>query len=274
MAGEDARLQLHLDPNEPIEVTELTAALGALARQYQKFALENELAVKTREARLLVSNVSPGSIDISFVPDFVYAATAMGPLLAPLLDKAELVEKFAKHIKTLTEFFKSKEKSTGDGISVRDCDDVANIVKPTASHGGNQTFNIIKGDVKVCVLSIERDDAIALFDSALSHKASILGADGDQKQRVPLVWKRLDRDDAKVDGKTSPDRGVIEEIDPRPHPVLFTDEMLTIKREMIDDEVNPYQNIYFVDVQISRVQGKIVSYRVTGYHGKEELSSV
>jgi hypothetical protein len=47
--------------------------------------------------------------------------------------------------------------------------------------------------------------------------------------------------------------------------------MLPLKRQMIDDEENPYQNVYFVDVEVSRVNGKVVSYRVIGYHGSEIL---
>jgi hypothetical protein len=39
-AADDPRLQLHLEPREPIELTELTAALGSLARQHQGFALK------------------------------------------------------------------------------------------------------------------------------------------------------------------------------------------------------------------------------------------
>jgi hypothetical protein len=95
--------------------------------------------------------------------------------------------------------------------------------------------------------------------------------DGETRQRVPLVWKRLDRDKATTGGKSSPDKGVIEEIDPKPHPVIFTDEMSPIKKQMIDDEEKPFQHVYFVDVDVSRVSGKVVSYRIKGYHGKEEL---
>jgi hypothetical protein len=47
--------------------------------------------------------------------------------------------------------------------------------------------------------------------------------------------------------------------------------MSAIKKQMIDDEVNPYQNVYFVDVSVSRIADKVVAYRVIGYHGKEEL---
>ena len=72
-------LQLHIEPDEPIEVEELTGALGALSRQYQDFATAEGLTGKAGNARLLVSNVSPGSIDINLLPDL----TAVGGLDFP-----------------------------------------------------------------------------------------------------------------------------------------------------------------------------------------------
>ena len=84
------------------------------------------------------------------------------------------------------------------------------------------------------------------------------------------MWKRIDRDALKTSG-TSPDKGVIEELDPKPKPVLFTDDMAALKREMVKEEENPLQMVYFVDVQVSTVEGRRVAYRVLGYHGKERL---
>jgi hypothetical protein len=60
MASDEPFLQLHLEPSEPIEVSELTGALAALARQYQSFAVRNQLAKRPSEARLLVQSVAPG----------------------------------------------------------------------------------------------------------------------------------------------------------------------------------------------------------------------
>jgi hypothetical protein len=103
-------LQLHLEPSEHIEVSELTGALTALARQYQTFAVQNALVKKTSDARLLVSSVAPGSIDISLYPDLVEYLAAL-PMLAPLIDKAELIAKFGKVLKSLFELFKKKRKA-------------------------------------------------------------------------------------------------------------------------------------------------------------------
>jgi hypothetical protein len=133
MAVDEPCLQLHLEPSEPIEVSELTGALGALARRYQAFAVQNQLAKKPSDARLLVSSVAPGSIDISLYPDLMTHLASVG-MFAPLIDKAELIAKFGKALKGLFDLFaKKKESGAGEDISVKDCDDAINIVKPIAS---------------------------------------------------------------------------------------------------------------------------------------------
>ncbi|MBB4261837.1 MULTISPECIES: hypothetical protein [unclassified Bradyrhizobium] len=265
-------LQFYLEPEEPIEISELTGALAAIARQYQTYAVENELATKNSEARLLVSVVKPGSIDINLVPDLVSTVAMAGPLLAPLIDKVELIEKFGKHLKSLIDLFaKKREATAADNISIKDCDDATNIVKPIASHGGSQTFNVINGPVTVQLLTVTAQEASSIIETAALEKTLLQNPKAEVLQRVPMVWKRLDRDSVKSEAKTTPDRALIEEIDEKPHAVFFTDEMSHLKMQMIGDEENPYQAIYFVDVVVSRSSGKVVSYRVIGYYGKEEL---
>ncbi len=272
MVASDPLLQLHLEPREPIEVSELTAALGSLARQYQDFAVANGLAVRTADAKLLVSTVSPGSIDISLLPDWV-VAIATGPLLAPLIDKFGLLEKFAKHIKGLIGFFQHDDKAKAD-LTVKDCDDAINIAKPIAQHGGVQTFNLIKEQHIHPIMVMDAAQARRVVERATRVKTEIqpLPSGPEKKQRVSMTWSRLDRDKTTIGGKQSPDRAVVEEIDQRPHAVFFTDEMASLKGEMIIDEENPYQQVYFVDVEISRAAGgRVSAYRIVGYHGKESL---
>jgi hypothetical protein len=81
---------------------------------------------------------------------------------------------------------------------------------------------------------------------------------------------RLDRAPAKTKG-SSPDKRVIGEIDPKPKTILFTDELSYLKNEMISDEENPMQKVYFVDVEVSRVKEKVTAYRIAGFHGKDDL---
>jgi hypothetical protein len=58
----------------------------------------------------LVSNVAPGSIDISFIPDSIGMAATLFPLIASRL---ELLEKFAKHLLWLLDLFSGGDKPDG-----------------------------------------------------------------------------------------------------------------------------------------------------------------
>ena len=96
MADDPAQLQLHIEPQEPIEVYELTAALSALSRQYNLYVDRQRYFEKAGDARLLVSSVSPGSIDINFVPDLSSAIAFAAPIVSDL----KVVSDFAGHIKS------------------------------------------------------------------------------------------------------------------------------------------------------------------------------
>ncbi len=263
----DEVLRLHLEPDRPIEVAELVGTLSSLAHQFRNFVESEGLPVGDDGARLLIASVTPGSIDINFVPDAVSTAAVLSPVIPHL----ELIRKFADHIKWLLDGFSvGKKKHDQAEVSIKDCDDAVNIVRPTANNGGNQQIQIINGDVNLTVLRIDAAEARNVLNSAALTKARMQTKNADTYQRVPLVWTRVDRNSLKKSG-SSPDKAKIEDIDPQAKAVLFTDEMASLKEEMIKDEDNVFRNIYFVDVQASRVDGRIVSYRVVGYHGKEPL---
>lgn len=259
-------LQLHLEPDEPIEIGELTASLGALARQYEAFAAEQGIGGKGSEPKLLVASVSPGSIDINFVPELAVA----GALVYPLIDQVELLTKFAGQIKKLFEFFKRGPKPLAN-VTVKECDDAVNIAAPIANHGGNQTVNIINADVFMPVLVMSAADAKEVVEQATAQRALLQHSRAERRERVAMVWSRLDKEKTKTSGTASPDKGRIEEIDDAARPVLFTDELAYLKREMMKDEENPYQMVYFVDVEVSRTNSRVTHYRVVGFHGKEPL---
>lgn len=138
--------------------------------------------------------------------------------------------------------------------------------------GGIQSITTINGPVTQTIINLNGAEAQRVIEAAAAYRAQIVGPAPDRKERVSLTWKRLDTDAAVTDRKRSPDKAIIAEIDPKAHAVLFTDDMSHVKREMLDAEAYPFKNVYFVDVEISRVEsGKITAYRIVGYHGKEEL---
>lgn len=263
-------LSLHIETVHSIQVEELTAALNSYAKQYQQFAIEEDLVSKGSDARLLVSSVSEGSIEISFIPELV----AVGMTMLPIIDQGTVVLKFAEQLISLIRHFHPSAESNGKpDITIRDCDDVANIVSPVADNGGQQTIVVVNGGIHVNSARINQSEARIIRAKAERTRELLTVPSSETREAVSLTWHQLAKDAPKTQGKRSPDQGLIEELDDVPHAILFTDETAHLKGELIAEGENPYRMVYFVDVEVSRVGGKIVSYRLCGFHGKEELAA-
>ena len=162
---------------------------ASLARQYDVFSHRHESIAGIGAARSLIDSVGSGSIDISFVPDLSSAAI----LAMPLISDVRVVSEFAGHLRWLFEKFQGAEKSDSNR---KDCDDAINIVKPTANHGGTQTFNVYNGPVLQQIVAIDVSDARRITEEAVREKARLQSMEAGRRERVSMVWKRLDRDRA------------------------------------------------------------------------------
>lgn len=262
-----AYVQMHLEPSAPLEVGELTGALEAFARQYEAFAVEQAASGNLTSRRLLIASVSPGSIDVNFIQD---AIVSTAPLLGPMMNQAADLIKFAKSLKGLIDAFAGNSTAPAREPTIKDCEDVVNIVGPIAQTGGVQTFNTYNNSQIVYNFVVDHETAKRVFGGATRKKAELLFPNVEPRQRVSMIWTRLDRDKAKTSGVRSPDHGLIEDVDDKPHAVMFTDEMTYLKDQMIADEENPMKRVYFVDVEVSRVSGNVAGYRITGFHGSDD----
>jgi hypothetical protein len=265
--GERAILQLHLEPHQPIEIEKLTGTLASISHQYEVFERRHHHGGGTR---IMVAEVAPGSIDIKFILDHIHIAAG---LLLPMVSDIKTVTDFAESVKALLKWFSgSFEPTTDPDPTIRDCNDAINFVKPTATHGGTQTINVHHGDVINNIVNINGDEARKIIENAAFEKARLQLPASERKQRVSMIWKRLDRDPATAKG-TTPDKALIEEIDPKPKPVFFDDQLSYLKDDMIKSEDKPFQKVYFVDVDVSRVSDKVTAYRIVGYHGNDLLDN-
>lgn len=253
-------LQLHIEPEQPIELAELTNALGALARQFEIYAVEEGLISRAKDAKLLVTSVKPGSIDIGLLPDFA----TFGTLLAPLTPLGHIIG-FATKLKALIDAFKGKAPTSA--VTVKDCEDVGAILAPIAHNGGTQTINVFQGYVYQNVLKVDGAEALQIVGNAARAKALMRNPAADTFQNVPMVWAGLDTDKPRVKGARSPDKARIESIDAKPRPVFFDDEFAYLKQDMLGGIENPYRKVYFVDVSVSTVDGKVAAYKIVGFHG-------
>ncbi|NZD54184.1 hypothetical protein [Rhizobium leguminosarum] len=269
-------LNLHIEPKNPIELEHMLTSLAALGRRFQSYAKEELDMGRGETAKLYISSIKPGSIDISLIPDFFEAGKhAAGAIVAAGAgDVLETVKGFAESIQTLFKTFnKPVKEADAPEISVRDCDDAVNIVKPIAEAGGTQTFNVnnVQGN-QVLVFTVGSAEASRIMDHALHHRETLLLPETETRKSVALVWQKIDRSEARTAGATSPDKGRIEEIDPRAKSILFHEDVAEVKSEIMGEAL--LQMVYYVDVEIVRVDDKIKAYRVVGYHGKEPIDEV
>jgi len=262
-------LRLHMEPEGPLEVGELVKALTALSHQYQEFS-DSQKIPEDGKSKLLIESVAPGSIIINFVVDHQQHIGAIG-IAVGVLHHAEVIQKFADRIKWLVDKFKSPVPKDGHAdVTIKDCEDITNIVQPIAQNGGTQTISVVHNHIETAQIFMNQRDAKIIQNRAAQNREIIAGTVNETKTSVPLIWTQINKNSFKISGQ-SPDKGIIEELDKKPRPILFAEEMAPLKHELISDEGNPMQNVYFVDVEVMRVSGKIVSYKVTGYHGKDAL---
>lgn len=197
--------QIHLEPENPIELPDLLRCLGAINHQFEVFATAEGLS-SARDAKLLVSSVKPGSIDIGLLPDI----TTLGTLVAPVMVYSAPVLKFLTALKGLLDKFKSK--TPAESVTIRDCSDAIAIAAPIAKSGGSQTFNSFNGEFYKPVFVLDQGVSRDLIANAYATKALLEGEASEMRQRVPLVWHGLDTDQARSGGKRNPDKAVIEEL--------------------------------------------------------------
>lgn len=267
---ESRGLQLHIEPERSVEASDLAKALRSIERQYELFALREGIVTRPSQAILRVSSFKPGSLDIFFNPEIVGSLTGFEPLAAGLMT----IVKFGESLKKLLELFKSDKKPSADAgssITVKDCDDAINIAAPIAKHGGIQIFNNITNHGTINLLAVSQKDAIEIMEGASATKAKLREPESKRRQKVALIFTQIDRNEAKTAGTRSPDQGMIQEIDQKPHSILFIDELAYVKQDIIFGE-NPLKKIFFVDVDIVEVEDNIVAYRVVALHGVQDIA--
>ena len=265
-------LAIHIEPEGPIELSELLSGLKSIGSEYQSYS-RNILGVKAADAsKLYVGSVSPGSIDVFLQPEFIDTAKAGLAILASTgpVDAATTVFDFAKRLRALIERFENKPDPKD--VTIRECENVMSITKNTVDAGGHQVINYVnvEGDFNP-VVHVSADRARTIFKNASETKALLELPVTGRKNSVAMTWKTFDRSPGKTEGQRSPDKGIIEEIDPAAKSILFGDDEAGLKADILASEENPMLMLYYVDVEIVRVAEKIKAYRVVAFHGKESL---
>jgi hypothetical protein len=274
-----ARIQLHLDVHEPIELMDLTMSFQAIAFEYRKHLFDHvrDRGNKPNEAdvKLFLTKIESNCI----LAELGGAVAILGSLFN-LMDYVNIFKDFTMHLKNGIDYFK--------GIGVSGIADPKNIPYSKAECGrfadlldvvaknkeGNLGIKVIEysdgpEDSKLHLkIGFSSEEAYTARKGALiAQKALEYKGEADFRS-VLMYFFQTNTDEPKSAGRTG-DKAIIKSISDKPLPVYFVSEMdqQRIMYTLSDPKVNPFKASLIVDVNTETDRNDIPRfYRIVHVH--------
>lgn len=279
MSVSNARIVLHFDVHQPIELVELTLSFGSLARQYRGFLIERarriDKKVHDADVKLYITKIENNCI----LAELAGATDILGSLFTVIEYTNTFVE-FVKNINDTISYFRglvSSKKIEAAKIpySKRQCEDFANFLKVVSENKG--------GELRLSVAEYAKEDAKAKIHAKFTYtseeafeaqKGALLAqraleekGDADYKN-VLMYFYQANIDNSKAEGKTA-EKAVIKSISSKELPVFFVSQLDQDRIRGLKD--NPKMNIfkasYRVDVNVETDRNETPKfYRIMRLH--------
>ena len=271
----DAGIVVKIDTEQPVEFADIGIAFTSIANQYHRFCVSK--GVPYDKNRIFIDSIHPGSIEVRL---FIKIAGAMllgidSPAATVAMD---FVDYFADRILSY-----STQKGRVQDITKDELLDIERIATVVAKDlkGSQSVTSVIYEHSRQDGPLIERTTATFNFSSPEActiveetkrhriEKANQPSVEEMQQevQNVNMVFKRLDRDDAKLD-QPSGEYAIVNSIAPDGLRLIYGDaEAKTIiKRHIHDSDGNVLYTTFRVDLQVIWRNRKRWAYRVTHVH--------
>lgn len=244
-------LTVTLDYTIPVELADLSASLGALAQQHQRFAERIGASINGDRVRLYVKEIRPGSIIVELL--------ALAQTAAPLVGAVNTVVPFAKNVAELIGYAVGKSATPPDGTTPKDARDLSAFINPVAGDFGSSMVIQARDNARVEVnLRIDSNQANAA-QNRLNNWAS------RQQEPVSGIHEHQLFYFARATGnaqKGSGDRGVIERFGKQAVRTRF----MTAESKQLPLQEPLFQKVYDVDVDVQTVDEKPMLYRILKVH--------
>lgn len=253
-AAKDIRLIVEINNKKPLELLDLTKSLVALANQFNSYVSKEG---ESKEAKLFVKEIKTGSVILELV-EFTSAA------ILPFAENVNTVVGFADFLKKAYNFLLGKSKDKPTEFTHNDYRDLSQILNPIATDSASQ-INIstaIHGDVNL-YLKIDSTEANAAQNIIEKLDKELKRAQITEGIRTKVLLTLFQtRADTKA---TVGNKGTIEDITTKPLNLIFDTE--EINKQMLHDEnINPNDKIFVVDVELQHVGGKLAAYKIIKFH--------
>lgn len=255
-------LRIHIENTQPIEVSDFTKTMNAIGSLFSSFASKNGKTKDEINAKLYVSKIKEGSIDIHLVE-----LATVG--IIPFMENSNLILDFAKNIKSFYEYYVHSigEKPKLNAQELKGVHDMVSV--PANDRGGKMAIQVIHGDVGEIIFEgctfnhIEGNGIQNQSENELKELKSTTSEGEVLTRRLMTIYQ------VRKDSGSTGNKGVIESISDRKLGLVFdTDEL---EDRILHSSQNPMLKGYVVDVIIQTAQGKPAAYKVMALHDVIDL---
>ncbi len=255
------KLEIKINNQRPVILTDLTMALLGVAQQFEKF-IENETDEQQHRVgtELFIKEVRSGSIVVELI--------AQALPVVPLLWQGGSLLEWTDHARDVILWVSGKINNAPKDVSKQDLKQWHNILEPVAKDQGSQmNFSVSDGGQVIQQFFINSEQANAA-QNGIRRQIELLDEPDDhiQRKRV-MVWYQTKFDDLSPTG----DRAVIESITKTPIKVVF--ENNAVKKAMLAGDARfakPWHELaYLVDVRVQTIQGIPKVYTIIDYHDED-----
>ena len=255
-------LRIHIKNSQPVDVSDFTKTMSAFGTLFSNFAQKNGKSKEEANAKLYVSKIIEGSIDIHLVE---LASLAV----IPFVENSNLILDFAKHIKSIYDYF-VLSKGDEPELNVPELKGVHDMVSiPANDRNGLMTVHVIidyAGNVffEGCTFNhIEGNGIQNQSDNALKERKALSNEGDIYRKQLMTIYQ------VRKDGADRGNKGVIDAISDRKLGLVFDSD--TLEDDILRSAQNPMLKGYIVDVIVQTVQGKPAAYKIMALHDVIDL---
>lgn len=264
----DARVQLHLNIHEPIELIDLTKSFQAFAFQYKKYLIDEAKAqnkkVDDTAVKLYITKIESNCI----LAELGGAIQILG-MLFPLMNSTNVFIQFVQNVDKAISWCKDISENQSGNIDIDsipytkgELDRVAELTKIASEcNGGELGLDVIEysehetDKEKKVHLSIKysSEEAHQARKGALIAINELGKTDDADYKKMLMYFHQTNIENPKASGKTG-DRAIIKSIHEKDLPVYFISELDQQKIRFIihDEKCNPLKISFNVDVNVEK----------------------
>lgn len=276
----DGRIVLKLDGEGPFDLDDLTAAFGAVSRQYQKTIRRLGSEPGITDARLVVTRLQSGSVEAHIAVFGMVAGSVVA--LLPVLDGAVLLLDLMKHLQSGFQWFagRSGPKPKLDRDEPQDFYRLAKTVAGKENGRLRADYRRTRSpegtEETIVSIDLDRQDLGRVMESTAAEIAKLQPSEpalpshvtGGLQRGLLFRWHQANRDPAKPEGQKTGDRGIIDVISPTAVRVYFVTPDLKARMR---DVPYPFRTGFVVDVLVQIVDGKPKLYTIQELHEMVDL---